>query len=166
MKRELYKTDRQSYIDVSKYKGLPVKLTVSRVTPKVASLKESLLWNIACLGRIKAYCLFEGDVLVHRSYVIRGKAKFPFLNKNDIEIGPCWTRDSYRGRGYYPYVISRILSSELIGGDTAYMIVNDQNESSKRGISKVGFVKTEYIVTKDMLKRQILRKNEISRTDE
>ena len=116
MKRELYKTDKDNYVDVSEYKGAPVKLTVRRVSICVAGFWEALLWNVACLGRKKAYCLYDGHVLVHRSYVVRGKAKFPFLNKNDIEIGPCWTDETYRGRGYYPYVISRIIASELSGG--------------------------------------------------
>lgn len=92
------------------------KLYVSRVNRKNSSLKETILWNIACLGRIKAYCLFDGERLVHRSFVIRGKAKFTFLKTNDIEIGPCWTEESYRGRGYYPYMISTIITSELMGG--------------------------------------------------
>lgn len=46
------------------------------------------------------------------------------------------------------------------------MIVNDYNELNKRRILKVGFVKMKCIVTKDLLKRQILIKNEISKSNE
>lgn len=159
MKRELYKADRQSYLKVSEYKGESVTLEVSRVTPRIAGFKDSLLWNVTCLGRIKAYCLYKDDVLVHRSYVVRGRSKFPFLGRSDIEIGPCWTKEAFRGRGYYPFIISKIIESELSRGGTAYMIVNNENSSSQQGITKVGFRKTEYVVTKDILKRQILKKN-------
>lgn len=116
MKRELYKTDKQSYKNVSAYKGEPVDLVVSRVTSKIAGFKDAMMWNVACLGRIRAYCLYKQGLLVHRSYVIRGRSKFPFLKTNDIEIGPCWTDENFRGRGYYPFVISKIIESELKGG--------------------------------------------------
>ena len=39
------------------------------------------------------------------------------------------------------------------------MIVNDHNEPSLRGIKKVGFKKTGFVVDKDFLKRQILRED-------
>lgn len=115
MKRELYKTDRQSYISVSEYEGEPVDLVISRVTSKVTGFKDALMWNVACLGKIKAYCLYRQDVLVHRSYVIRGKSKFPFLKRDDIEIGSCWTNEDFRGRGYYPFILSKIIESEIRG---------------------------------------------------
>lgn len=37
------------------------------------------------------------------------------------------------------------------------MIVNNENITSLQGIAKVGFKKTGYVVTKDFLKRQILK---------
>ena len=40
------------------------------------------------------------------------------------------------------------------------MIVNNKNMSSLQGIAKVGFEKTGYVVTKDFLKRQILKFDE------
>lgn len=116
MKRELYKTDYSSYKSNKIYEGNKFRFVVSKVTPRVISLKEALLWNIACLGRCKAYCLLEGNKVVHRSIVVRGRTKFTFLEKGDIEIGPCWTDEKYRGKGLYPFVLSEIIRSELRGG--------------------------------------------------
>ena len=146
MQRELYKTDFQRYTAFSEYQGEPVELVVTKITSKIFGFKEALMWNVACMGRIKAYSLYKGDDLVHCSYVVRGKFKFPFLEKNDIEIGPSWTKEAFRGRGYYPYALSRIIENELHDGGTAYMIVNNENVSSQHGIAKVGFRKTEYFV--------------------
>lgn len=120
MKRELYKVDQHSYIPVLTHKDPPVDLVIRRLSPSIVGLKDALIWNVACLGRVKVYCLYDRNVLIHRSFVVRGKAIFPFLNKGDIEIGPCWTDSMYRGRGYYPYVISQIITSELVGGHCIY----------------------------------------------
>lgn len=39
------------------------------------------------------------------------------------------------------------------------MIVNDQNVPSIRGIMKVGFIKTEYTIVRDVFKRYLLKKD-------
>lgn len=153
MKHELYQTD---YYYFKRIDPPPdeVEIYVTPINIKVASLKEVIMWNIACgIGRVKAYSIFDGDKLVHRSLVVKGRAKFRFLKSKDIEIGPCWTDEQHRGRGYYPYTLSKIIDTELSNGGTAYMIVSDSNFSSQKGIQKVGFTKTEYVVIKDSLKR-------------
>jgi len=63
------------------------------------------------------------------------------MKKNDFEVGPCWTDEKYRGKGIYKYVIQ--LAVEKFSKDNAsfYMIVDEKNISSIRGIEKSGFVK-------------------------
>jgi len=72
----------------------------------------------------------------------------------DIEIGPCWTDDEYRGQGIYPSVLTRIIQNELKNDEAvAYMIIKDTNTSSQRGVAKAGFTRTGEIVETDCLKR-------------
>ena len=74
--------------------------------------------------------------------MVRKNIKYSFLGKNDIEIGPCYTEEGYRGQSVYPAVISRVLSDK---GKTAYMLVREDNISSLNGIKKAGFVHVGYV---------------------
>lgn len=159
MKYGLYKTDISSYSNTDTYKGERLYLKISRVSPKSVGLIESIMWNAFCLGRCKLYRMYYKETLVHSSLVARGRLKFPFLRKRDIEIGPCWTSEHYRGRGIYPYILSVIIKEEIANGGTAYMIVDDDNKSSIKGITKAGFIRTEFNLKKDILKRYIPIKN-------
>ena len=151
----LYKTNISNYIKYDKYRGNKLRLEISRVSAKNVGFIESIMWNVFCFGKIKLYRMYDNDFLVHSSLVARGRFKFPFLKKNDIEIGPCWTQSGYRGRDIYPYVLGLIIQNEINNGGDAYMIVNDDNYSSIKGITKAGFIKTEFKLKRDLLKRYI-----------
>ncbi len=101
------------------------------------------------------YVMQEGKI-AHTSYVIPKCGKFPFLKKNDHEIGPCYTAPEFRGRGIYPDVIRFICArfSELAG--VFYMIVDEGNTSSIRGIEKAGFVCIGKVRKTRILKRYVL----------
>ena len=146
MKRELYENDKGQFISRTSYKGELVDLRVLRAMPPVTSIPEAIMWNVMCLGKVKVYCLVANNKIVHKSYVVRGRWKFRYLGRYDIEIGPCWTDERWRGRGYYPYVLSIILSNELNERGKAYISVAEDNAASIRGITKVGFRKTNLVV--------------------
>ena len=97
-----------------------IEIRCERITAAKYGLKQALLWNIATLGKTKAYAVYDGAQRIHFSYVVRGREKFRFLGKSDIEIGPCWTHEKYRGRGIYPAVLSSIIKKELAGGYSIY----------------------------------------------
>ena len=67
---------------------------------------------------------------------------FKFVpNKNkSYHIGPCETPVEYRGNGYYPYLLTYILNKDN-GGESYdyYMIINEKNIKSIRGVEKAGF---------------------------
>ena len=91
--------------------------------------------------------------IVHESIVIHRCYKFPFLKGNDIQIGPCKTNREYRGRGIYPKVLQYIIDNELGLGDCAYMIIEENNVSSIRGVEKAGFRRVKRIDRNRILKR-------------
>lgn len=54
-----------------------------------------------------------------------------------IHIGPCRTVPEERGKGYYPYLLERIVGKNP--QKEYYMIIDEKNLSSIREVEKVGF---------------------------
>ena len=111
---ELYKNDYSHLIPFANNDS--IKVFCEKITVKGYGWKETLLWNLATLGKVKVYAVYDKNKRIHTSYVVRGREKFLFLGKSDIEIGPCWTNSEYRGRGIYPMVLSSIIKNELSVG--------------------------------------------------
>lgn len=100
-----------------------------------------LLFQVMTLGKAQIYYVQSGNDIIHTSYVIPACAKFPFMDRNDLEIGPCYTYPAFRGKGIYPKVLSEICRRR--GNDTSsfYMIVDETNLPSIKGIEKAGSVR-------------------------
>lgn len=67
----------------------------------------------------------------------------PFVReggKLDYHIGPCTTLPAERGKGYYPMLLHAI-TSDLGKENNYYMIVEENNLPSLRGIAKAGFTR-------------------------
>ncbi len=67
--------------------------------------------------------------------------KFPFLKKNDVMLGPCWTRNDARGQGLYPGMINYIAHEIKKSRPDAeiYIVVREENISSTKGVLKADF---------------------------
>ncbi len=99
----------------------------------------TVAWRIMTFGSYKEYVVLSEDkMLIHRSVVCKKSYKFPFLQKNQLCIGPCYTNPSYRGKGIYGRVLLQIVEMHKDITDF-YMIVHDCNTSSRRGVEKAGF---------------------------
>lgn len=156
--QELYVIDKTKFVPYHNVNNHEKTVKIKRITPKTAGMKACLFWNTVTMGRCRIYSIRHGMEVVHTSYVIEKCYKFPFLgkrNRRNIEIGPCYTKENYRGLGIYPYVLSYILERELEGDKKAYMIVDQKNVPSQKGIAKVGFVKIGP-VRKDVWKRYVI----------
>lgn len=106
------------------------------------SVKAILLRVMLCIathGKMQIYCVYN-DGLVHTSYLVPKCAKFTFLHEDNYEIGPCYTAQEHRGKGIYPAVLCSICSE--VGNEESkfFMIVDESNKSSIRGIEKASFV--------------------------
>lgn len=152
---KLYENNKEKFRPLDTKGG--VEIRIMPVTRKVAGIKASVYWNIITFGKCRIYAVYIGEVLVHTTYVMERCYKFPFLNKNnrDIEIGPCYTKEEYRGQGIYPYVLSCILNDRLNKKNKAYMLISEKNISSQKGVEKVGFTES-HMVRKDRLKRYVV----------
>ena len=87
------------------------------------------------------YAVFDGEKLVHTSWVFKKHSISKQLGYNDaLTIGPCETVKSHRGKGIYPAVLSTIQKDNQ---DAQLVIfVKISNAPSIQGIMKAGFQKT------------------------
>lgn len=104
---------------------------------------RDVIWKWISFGRCKIFFIMNefGD-RVHKSMLIGKNYKFPFLKKAEYEIGPCYTQEKYRGRGFYPFVLNYIV--EKNPDKKFFMLVADSNKSSIRGIEKAKFKNIGY----------------------
>lgn len=112
-----------------------------RIRIRTHGLKAALYWNAAAFGNCCTYSIYHEGSVIHRSYVIHRCFKFPFLKRNDIEIGPCRTEEDWRGRNIYPFVLKWIAAGELEEQGRAFLIISEKNKSSMAGARKAGFQK-------------------------
>ncbi len=99
-----------------------------------------LFWYIFTFGRYSIYYIKNKDgKIIHYSHLLPKFFKFPFMKDGDLEIGPCWTHEEYRGQNLYPYTISRIVTDRCKNGRVFYMMTDETNIPSQKGIEKAGF---------------------------
>lgn len=101
---------------------------------------HTFVWRAATFFLCGTYCewqLYRNAKLVSTAEVISWIPIFRFMPCDGIHIGPCRTVPDERGKGYYPYLLRKIVESTE---KDCYMIVNETNQSSIRGVLKAGFV--------------------------
>lgn len=113
-----------------------------------------ILFHVITLGSARLFYVqsINGD-LMHTSYVIPECIKFPFMSRGDYEIGPCYTYPAYRGKGIYSNVLYGICNKMKNTNPTFYMIVDEANEPSIKGIEKAGFVRCGVVQKSKFIKR-------------
>jgi hypothetical protein len=113
------------------------ELIVRKVKPKLTNF-HNILWTVFSLGKFVEYQLInKKDMVLSSAQVMPKIFIFSFMDKNGIHIGPCYTHDNYRGRGYYPYLLTFITSEYKY--KNIYIFCEETNISSQKGILKAGF---------------------------
>ena len=107
------------------------------------------------------YSIQDASKTVHKSYLFDSVYLLKSINKSGPVIGDCHTHKEYRGQAIYPFVINKI-AKEVIEtkGKEVYIVVDQNNLNSIKGIEKSGFSKLASIKAKRWLwfylKRHIL----------
>jgi hypothetical protein len=110
----------------------------------------------------KIYFIKEKEVLIHSSFLFDKLNILRLIQKKGPAIGDCYTNPDYRGNSIYPFVISYISNETLLENKIkeVFIIVNNNNRSSIRGVEKAGFEKVAKIKAKRWLlfyfKKEIL----------
>ena len=128
------------------------RIKTEKISCQSHGIRAALFWNIISAGNCCTYRVYESDTIIHESFVIHRCYKFPFLGKNDIEIGPCRTHEQWRGKGIYPSVLTAILENELSEDDRAYMIIESDNRASINGVIKAGYTRISCLKKTKFLK--------------
>ncbi len=106
-------------------------------------LYKKILFSVATKGRQQIVCIRndKGEI-IHYSFVIPYCKKFSFMNKKDVCIGPCWTREDWRGKGIYGKVLDYIAAYVLNKNPEAdlFVLIREANISSNKGIRKANYV--------------------------
>jgi RimJ/RimL family protein N-acetyltransferase len=115
------------------------------LTPAGLSLLPFGVWWLFHHLRIfsnRDYALFlirrHGEV-VHRSVVTPGYFRFPFMRKNDLQVGDTLTVPEQRGKGLAVFALQAILSSDDFAGRSYWYVVERDNVASIRAAEKAGF---------------------------
>lgn len=130
-----------------KYAGTHVRrdnadgVTFRKLPPPISNI-HNLLWHISCLlcgKRFYEYQIVKQGRVVSTAQVCPRIWQLRFFPKGGWHIGPCHTISSERAHGYYPLLLQYII--ETNPGRKWYMLVDQQNVASQRGIAKVNFIK-------------------------
>ena len=132
------------------------------VSGEKRSLKTYILrlyfWLIT-FGKITLFFVKNDDgEIMHLSYVLSRNFKFPFMERDCLEIGPCITNEKYRKMGLYTTVLRFITGFSGYKQKSFYMLVHKDNFASIKGIENSGFVRIGSLKKTKYLK--VYKKNE------
>ena len=116
-----------------------------------------LRWAAVTHFGYRIFYVVDGNRIIHTSYCAHKCFKFPFMKERDWHIGPCHTDDDYQGRNIYPAVLQYICVNLQDKGGNFYMIVEDSNVPSTKGVLKAGFANVGALNKSKYLKKYRLR---------
>ena len=116
-------------------------------TPSMFRLKKHysnlliyIFWFLFTKRKYKiVYVINKKNEIIHYSHILPKLFKFPFMQSNDLEIGPCWTSKEYRGRGIYPFILKYIVEKLSQDNRRFWIFAHEDNNPSIKGIRKSGF---------------------------
>lgn len=80
-----------------------------------------------------------GDTVVHRSYLFPGYFRFPFMGRDDLQVGATWTDEAWRGRGLASAALRYAVQSHGRPGRTFWYLTSSENAASVRVVERCGF---------------------------
>lgn len=104
-----------------------------------ANILIYIFWFIITFGGYKIIYLKNGGDIIHYTHILPKFFKLSFLSSNDLEIGPSWTKESYRGKGIFPAVICHTVQYFKKKGRSFHCFVHIDNIASQKAIKKSGF---------------------------
>ena len=119
--------------------------SLTSIKPQGLSLVPFGVWWVFHLLHIfsnRDYCLiviYDGPKVIHRTCVFPGFFRFPFMAREDMQIGDTWTADDHRGKGLATWAIHKVF--EIFGpkGRRIWYITAETNAASIRAAEKGGF---------------------------
>ncbi len=90
-------------------------------------------------GEYGVFVVYRDGRLVHRSGLFPRYARFPFMAREDLQIGDVWTDPEHRNRGLASFALRRLVDDKVRGGRRLWYVVEGDNAASIRTVEKCGF---------------------------
>ena len=103
----------------------------------------------------RGYYAYVGGRCAHRSWLVRGPATMRLWGRygawpvgaEEAYVHYCETSAEARGLGLYPAVLGHI-ARETVGLRSLYIATEQDNQASRRGIEKAGFVEIAHVTVR------------------
>lgn len=83
--------------------------------------------------------VYHAGKLSHRSCVFPRYFRFPFMAKQDLQIGDTWTDENHRGKGLATFALRCIVENLRQPGRRFWYVTSEDNIASIRACEKAGF---------------------------
>ena len=91
-------------------------------------------------SRRRLYCIFADGAVAHYGWVSFSFCRFYKVQAGDVVIGPIWTDDRFRGRGYATLALMRTINELMQKGSHVFWIdTSEDNVACQKVIEKCGF---------------------------
>jgi hypothetical protein len=164
MKRRIlvYKISPSDILSVKQWPELFLGYKLVIYKPNVFNLSQygtssfvNFLWYLTTLGRFSILVLLDHDTVVHYSYITPKVFRFPFMGKNDVQIGPCVTHPDYRGKSIFTNVLKLIPAYYAKESDLVWTYTTQDDIAAQKAFAKAGY---EFYSYADMsLKTKIVK---------
>jgi RimJ/RimL family protein N-acetyltransferase len=125
---------------------------ILNLSQEKGTLLKDIAWFILSFGQYKIVYLRDGNTIVHSSYLIPKNIRFPFMGKNDLQIGPCYTNENYRGKGIYTTVLKLIPQVLAEPNRTFWIFTTEHNFISQRAIERSGYLRIGSVIPEGFLR--------------
>lgn len=121
--------------------------SIFELIPKGLPKFPFILWSIMHYLKLfsnsnyNIFLIYYNNVIIHYSGVLPKHFKYPFMDENDIQIGPCWTHTEHRRKGIASYALRKIVETYKKPGCKFWYITREENIPSKEFIESLGFLK-------------------------
>lgn len=134
------------------YESFVFKPSLFKLSLEQGSFLKDIAWFLLTLGKCKIVYLRDGKTIVHSSYLIPKNIRFPFMEQNDLQIGPCYTNENYRGKGIYTTVLKMIPTVFNESKRTFWIFTTEQNLISQRAIERSGYKRIGSVLPEGFLR--------------
>jgi RimJ/RimL family protein N-acetyltransferase len=83
--------------------------------------------------------VYHAGRIVHRSGLFPRYARFPFMTKEDLQIGDVWTDPDHRSHGLASFALQELVRAKAGQGRRIWYVVEPGNAASIRTVEKAGF---------------------------
>lgn len=122
---------------------LAVDEGVTIVKRKPCSTLHDWFWRVLSGGRLERYEVHSEGKIVSWVYCVGRVYQFTFMGRGDVYIGPAFTLNEYRGRGYYKMLMARAMDEHP--ESVCWGMVSENNDPSWRAVEAVGFRRVAYL---------------------